>query len=169
MEKSIPRVQVGSQTAGIIEQNGGEVGSQQIILRNIQQERPYLNTGATMVIFKSGEYIYYNERGIWTDDWPSMTRGGARVIVCANRKDESIEAMLLYNKGSVLMYPVPSTTSNKSRQEAPEIPGSTSTEFSAPPASLSLTAHMGSIYEAKLCANRGANSACRLQCVRGPP
>jgi hypothetical protein len=70
-EKTIPK---GSMTGlmspkikKIIEDNGGTVGPTETVLRNIQEERPYLNTGAMKVFFKSGEYILYNERGFWID------------------------------------------------------------------------------------------------------
>jgi hypothetical protein len=60
-----------SQTRETIERNGGSVGPTEVVLRNIQEERPYLNTSTKKVIFKSREYVYYNENGIWTDSlWP---------------------------------------------------------------------------------------------------
>src|SRR5437868_74402 len=103
MEKSIPKGQIYPETVKIIKDNGGEVGPQEIVLRNIHQERPYLNTGATMVIFKSGEYIYYNERGTWNDVRSSMIHGITRVVAYPCRGSESSEAIILRNKGSVLL------------------------------------------------------------------
>lgn len=66
-EKRIPRGKIYPQTIGIIVRNGGEIRLEEIILRNVQAEKPYLNTGAKKIFFSSGEYIYYNENGIWND------------------------------------------------------------------------------------------------------
>ena len=60
------------ETSRTIIRNGGSVGPREVVLRNIVEELPYLNTSAKKVIFKSGEYVYYNENGIWTDAlWPT--------------------------------------------------------------------------------------------------
>lgn len=66
-EKTIPTGFILPETVRIIERNGGIVGQTETILRNIQEERPFLNTGATKVIFNNGEYIFYNENGIHSD------------------------------------------------------------------------------------------------------
>lgn len=61
-----------SQTIEVIKQNGGSVHLMEAVLRNIQEiqeVKPYSNTDikVSKVIFKSGEYIYYDKEGIWSD------------------------------------------------------------------------------------------------------
>jgi hypothetical protein len=167
MEKSISKGLIYPQTVKIIERNGGEVGPQEIILRNIQQERPYLNTGATMVIFKSGEYVYYNKRGTWNNISPSMSQGITRLVAYACREDESSEAIILRNKGFVLLLSLPYTASDNTKQEASEIPACSPTEISDQPASL--VALRCTQCQDKLRAKIGVNTAHRFQCIRGPP